>query len=272
MPHRTRSAALGLFLAAVLAVPAPALAQQLYDFDSSKVPTADGTKDYSGTANVDFTAATINHVDETITVTDDWGTPGDTSDDLTLGTVTAPSTTSKTFNYQRYFTVGDFPDCGTWYVKNTAKFVTNDTLSSDVDWWTVEFQIDCFEGCTPGFWQGGNGINLWDEKTDTLAVAVTAALEGEGMVLSDVFYTEAVFSDIFGGSDNRTLLEIVGIGGGPDFENKAKRDMIAALLNAVDGEVSYPYTVAQILADFNSGDFEAFHAKYAAANELGCDR
>jgi hypothetical protein len=132
------------------------------------------------------------------------------------------------------------------------------------------------EGCTPGFWQGGNGIELWNNPDDPLSDAVEAALVGYGLgsfdPLTEDFYTGAVFADIFGGTDTRTLLEIVGIGGGPDFEDKAKRDLIAALLNAVDAEINYPYTVAQILDDFFAGDYEAFHARYGTANELGCDR
>ncbi|MEN8115042.1 MAG: hypothetical protein ABFS21_11720, partial [Actinomycetota bacterium] len=132
------------------------------------------------------------------------------------------------------------------------------------------------EGCTPGFWQGGTGEPLWDGVADPLAADVTLALSTQvvyPLPVADVFYTDAEYNDIFGGTDTRTLLEIVGTGGGSDFENKAKRDMIAALLNSVDDEVNYPYSVNQIVHDFFViGDYEAFHTKYGAANELGCPR
>jgi hypothetical protein len=99
------------------------------------------------------------------------------------------------------------------------------------------------------------------------------ALIVEGFTPSGPFYADALYADIFGVVDGRTLLEIVGSGGGSNFEDKAKRDMIAALLNSVDAEVNYPYSVETILNDFFVvAGYEAFHTKYAAANELGGDR
>ncbi|MFV9673589.1 MAG: hypothetical protein ACNYZH_10215, partial [Acidimicrobiia bacterium] len=250
--------------------------QQLYDFDSSKTATADGTKGYSNdpAVSVDFSTATITHIDEEITVTDDYGTPDDASDDVDLGTVSAlTDDLPKTLRYQRTFAVGDFPACGDWSVVNTADFVTNDTFSTGISSWTIVFDIPCDEGLTPGFWQGGAGLPLWDEPADQLAIDVGLALFSEGYGSGDPFYAGALYDDMFDEVDGRTLLEIVGSGGGSDFENKAKRDMIAALLNSVDVEVNYPYSVATILYDFfDVGDYVAFHTKYAAANELGGDR
>jgi hypothetical protein len=233
--------------------------QQLYDFDEDGVGTADGTMDYSGNADVDFSTATITEVDESATLSDPEVPSADGM------TITAGGTfLSGTLTYT----------CGeTTLIVNTALLTEDD--SGQIRQGSADLTVTCvpvFEGCTPGFWQGGNGVSLWDDPNDTLSDAVEAALTGYGLVLSDDFYTGAQFNDIFGGTDTRTLLEIVSSGGGPDFEDKAKRDLIAALLNAVDDEIDYPASVDEILDDFFASDFVAFHEKYGAFNELGCDR
>jgi len=114
-----------------------------YDYDSAGQATADGTTDFSGTANVDFSNATVDEIDESIDVTD--------SLQGALGTVNA-SQTPKTFQYSR--NVGAYQECGDYTVDNTASFVTNDTGTTGDDNWTIEINVPC-TGCTLtiGYWK-----------------------------------------------------------------------------------------------------------------------
>ena len=129
------------------------------------------------------------------------------------------------------------------------------------------------EGCTPGFWQGGVGIQLWNTVADPDWTA-------HGGVGTNPFIQSQTFVSFFPSSgnatvDNMTMIQIVGSGGTNVWERKAARDLIAAYLNASFG-IDYPYDTATILADWNTAvaggtaGFKAFHTKYDTANNLGC--
>ena len=107
-------------------------ALQNYDYDSSGGKTANGTTNFSGTAAVDFTNATVTFVDESIDVEDSLQGP--------LGTVAAADA-PKTFTYTR--TVGPYDSCGNYEVPNTASFVTNDTGATGEDSWKVDITVLC---------------------------------------------------------------------------------------------------------------------------------
>ncbi|MBC7237315.1 MAG: hypothetical protein H5T69_15850 [Chloroflexi bacterium] len=99
----------------------------------------------SATAEVDFSKATVTEVDKCIDVHDSYG--GD------LGTV-CYGEAPKTFTYSRQ--IGPYPECGTYYVKNTASFVTQDTGAKGSDDWTIVVEVPCAEGPgvgTPGYWK-----------------------------------------------------------------------------------------------------------------------
>ncbi len=88
------------------------------------------------------------------------------------------------------------------------------------------------EGCTPGFWQGGYGRNLWNEPTDPDWPDRT----GEGGTATNPFTHDTLFCDYFGCKVGTklaglTMIEIVGTGGGEMPERKAARNVIAAYLN-----------------------------------------
>jgi uncharacterized repeat protein (TIGR01451 family) len=132
----------------------------------------------------------------------------------------------------------------------------------------------CGQGCTPGFWQGGLGITLWDEPIPDPDWAA------HGGVGTNPFVTTDQFTSFFLASgntyvDTHTMLEIVGSGGTSSWPRKAARDLIAAYLNSSFG-MGYPYDTQTILDDWadavaaGTSGFQAFHLKYAAANELGC--
>jgi hypothetical protein len=126
------------------------------------------------------------------------------------------------------------------------------------------------EGCTPGFWQGGFGIELWNEVDDP-------DWSDPG---NNPIWTGQVFDTFFQPTgtqiDDLTMLEIVGTGGTNQWARKAARDLIAAYLNASWG-LAYPVTTTEILADWADAldadpayGLREFHLEYSAYNELGC--
>jgi hypothetical protein len=139
---------------------------------SSSLPNADSRTNtatatlfgigYTGDADVDFSDADITEIDECITVVDDNGTPLDSSDDVTLGTVCADDVLPHIFTHT--IDVGPFGSgaCGENEFTNTASFETvddeNDTDESGSDSYTVIINVACPEGCTltPGYWKTHN--------------------------------------------------------------------------------------------------------------------
>jgi hypothetical protein len=117
---------------------------------------------YDGSAEVNFAGADITEIDECITVVDDNGTPGDTGDDETIGTVCADDPLPHTFTHT--IEVGPFgsENCGPNEFTNTASYTTdddeNDTDESGSDTYTVIIDVRCPEGCTltPGYWKTHN--------------------------------------------------------------------------------------------------------------------
>jgi hypothetical protein len=113
--------------------------------NTATVTTSGSVGGGSGTANVSFAGATITHVDESITVTDDYAG--------SLGTVTyGVDTLPKTFTYSRWI---HFDVCGDYTVDNTASFTTNDTGATGSASWTVTVHVPCAGGCTltQGYWK-----------------------------------------------------------------------------------------------------------------------
>ena len=100
---------------------------------SSRTNTATvyvGAASFSDSENVDFSGATINMIDECVTVSDTYAG--------SMGTVyffDAP----KTFTYSRW--IGPYNTPGDYTVENTASFVTTDTNATESDSWTVSVQV-----------------------------------------------------------------------------------------------------------------------------------
>ena len=128
------------------------------------------------------------------------------------------------------------------------------------------------EGCTPGFWQGGVGLALWNQASDPDWVAAGGA-GFNPFVTTDTF--ASFFTPTGTDIDTTTMIGIVGTGGTENWVRKAAREVIAAYLNASFG-LDYPYTTATIAADWTAAvaggtaGYRAFHAKYSVANQLGC--
>jgi hypothetical protein len=87
---------------------------------------------------------------------------------------------------------------------------------------------------------------------------------------SDLF--SSVFTD-YPQVGNKTMLELVGTGGGSSPARKAARDVVAAYLNASFG-LDYPYSPAEVAAlwtDAVANDsFDALHLLLAPLNQVGC--
>jgi hypothetical protein len=112
--------------------------------NTATVTTSGDVAGGSGTADIVFDAPT-KVVDDCIEVTDSYA--GD------LGKVCADDGLPKTFTYTRQ--IGPYATCGSYQVKNTASFVTNDTETKDSSSWTVDINVPCAGGCTltPGYWK-----------------------------------------------------------------------------------------------------------------------
>jgi roadblock/LC7 domain-containing protein len=110
--------------------------------------TPSGTTDFKGTAAVDFSSATVNTVDATASVSDNY--PGSSAAGLPA-TVNA-SDTPKTFTYTRQ--VGPYASPGSFTVDNTATVVTKDTGTTGDSTWTVNVNVPS-AGCTLtiGYWK-----------------------------------------------------------------------------------------------------------------------
>jgi len=125
------------------------------------------------------------------------------------------------------------------------------------------------QGCTPGFWQGGAGAELWNEPNDPQWV-----YNG-----TNPFIHTTLFNDFFnnGPVDPRlnglTMMDLVGSGGTSDSARRAARDMVAAYLNESAFPADFP---ASSLADLEAmwyaavagGDsaLDAFHNLVAGWN------
>jgi hypothetical protein len=117
---------------------------QNYAIDYLGGMTPIGSTDYTGSADIDFTSATMNEIDECIDVDDtNLGAP--------LGTVCYGESPT-TFNYSKW--VGPYEVCGTYIYDNTAGFITNDTQTAGNDTWDITVEVPC-DGCslTPGYWK-----------------------------------------------------------------------------------------------------------------------
>ncbi|NPV08135.1 MAG: hypothetical protein HPY83_09255 [Anaerolineae bacterium] len=121
---------------------------QNFAYDSEGIGTPSGTTDFSGTADVDFSDATVTEIDECIDVSD--SIYGD------LGTVCAADLDEETYDFELKYSlyVGPYDVCGQYEFTNCADFVTNDTGTTGQACHTVTVDVPC-EGCTltPGYWK-----------------------------------------------------------------------------------------------------------------------
>jgi hypothetical protein len=220
-----------------------------------------GTTDFTGMEVVTFASAAIDEIDECVDVTDTnpefaavFGTPQVCAD-------AAPGV----FTYARTLTT-PAGVCGDVTFDNTATFETNDTQTTGSDDASVTLTAPC-EGCTPGFWQGGAGSQLWNVPNDP----DWPASGGDGtnpyihMTPFNSFFAPVALLDGF------SMFDLVSTGGGSLDQQKAARDTVAACLNAQWG-MGFPYgSCGEIQALWAgavaSGNLAALHNLLASAND-----
>ncbi len=167
-------------------------------------------------------------------------------------------------------------DCGT--LGNTATVSAdneppadqNDNSSSAAV--TVNCPQGSNQGCTPGFWSGGVGLQLWNTSPDAQWIAA-GGLGDPPYIQTRLFNT---FFTPHSSLVGLTMLQLVGTGGTSNVVRMAARDLVGAYLNASFG-LSYPFTPVQLRAMWtaavNNGSTSAFrqlHNTLDAANRLGC--
>lgn len=123
------------------------------------------------------------------------------------------------------------------------------------------------KGCSPGFWQGGNGRWLWNDANDP-------DWKGNG---ANPYSHNTSFNSFFApypSTNGFEMFNFVRGGGGPNDWRKAARNVVAGYLNASYG-MNYPYSpaeVKQMWADAVSGSisFMDVHEILGQANTYGC--
>ena len=95
-------------------------------------------------------------------------------------------------------------------------------------------------GCTPGFWQGGNGGKLWNTAGDPQWTGNGAQPYTQATLFNSFFTPHAAL-------DGLTMINLVGTGGGPIPARKAARDLVAAYLNTTYWG-GYPWSQAELAA------------------------
>lgn len=129
------------------------------------------------------------------------------------------------------------------------------------------------EGCTPGFWQGGDGEKLWNVNNDPHWTAAG----GDG---TNPFIHTTLFNDFFTSHDDLaglTMFQLVKTGGGSNWARKTARDVVAAYLNASFG-MDYPLEADEISDAWKEAvdtdtdaAFTALHLELDEYNNYGCD-
>ncbi|MDX1450621.1 MAG: hypothetical protein R3246_16350, partial [Acidimicrobiia bacterium] len=140
----------------------------------------------SGMASVDFSTATIDETDETISVNDPFGGGY-------LGDVTAPEPQGDIDFTYTHWIVADDLDCGRNEVVNTATFTTNDTGTQGSDSWTIVVEVTCSNTCTltQGYWKTHSDLGPapYDDNWANLPNGAATEFFDTGHSWYEVFWT-----------------------------------------------------------------------------------
>jgi hypothetical protein len=195
-----------------------------------------------------FGAPTVQ-IDECVIVKDDKGTPLNTADDITLGTICAGDTQSRTFTYS--MNVGPYTMCGNYTFTNVVRFETvddaNDTTQAGSDDHTVTIVIPC-DGCTRtyGYWKNHSlrGPAFYDDTWAVLDAwyynkTTKTWVKGNGVYLQEreIFFKSGV-----------TYYQVLGTNPRNNPYYILAHQYIAAELNFLNSTAPTP----QVLAAFNT--------------------
>jgi hypothetical protein len=179
----------------------------------------------------DFGTATVDEVDECVTVTDSMAG--------SLGTVCAGDA-PKTFTYTK--TIGGFAQCGEHEVANTASFRTNDTGATGSASAKVDVTVPCGDGCsrTIGFWKTHAGFGPQaDVVTPLLPLWLGTAGGAKSIQVSTA--AEAVSLLSLEGSN--------GVAAASNGINKLYAQLLGAKLNGAGGADAADVAVTIAAAD-----------------------
>jgi hypothetical protein len=144
--------------------------------------------DYSGTAEVDFSTAVVNHVDRCVTISDDRfpGLDGELCAGETATSYTMPAPRGI------YATLLSFAECGPQVYANTARLNIGERLL-DSDVWTVNVTVPCETGCTltQGYWKthSAEGPAKYDDGWKFLPLEEDTPFFNSGKTWYEVFWT-----------------------------------------------------------------------------------
>lgn len=213
---------------------------QNHSYDYNLIPTPTGTTRFEGNANVNFTDASINEIDESINVSDDkFGN---------LGTVNY-SEVPKTFNYT--LNIGPYDAIGSYQYINTASFIANDTQTSSSDSWIVNINVPGSGATlTIGYWKNHAGFGPQKDMVSKLLP----------IWIGNPLGSKSIFID----SPQKAvdMLTMTAYGGGLNGIAKLYAQLLAAKLNIANGAdpsaVSSTITAAdKFLASYNNSDWAA---------------
>lgn len=196
-----------------------------------------------------------------VMVTDDNGTPGDTSDDVVfnLGDL-APNESA---NYNGSYDPGVAGSSTNTVVAEASDAVDSSPVSASANA-TCAVPPPGEEGCTPGFWK--NSPASWVGYSPNQTVGSVFSLPA------------GVLNNQLSGN---TLMQALNYGGGDNLVGSAQillRAAVASILNAAHPDVDFTRTAAAVVIDVNTalgtkdrGTILALAAALDADNNLGCD-
>jgi hypothetical protein len=147
--------------------------------------TPSGTTDFTGNASVSFAGATVNEIDDCITISD-------TNSHGPQGVQICVDDQTKTINYS--VTIGPYTpeDCGVLIgIDNTASFETNDTKATGEGSWKIEVDVVCTCTLTQGYWKTHSeyGKAPYDDNWAELPNRADEPFFSSGQTWYEVFWT-----------------------------------------------------------------------------------
>jgi len=207
-----------------------------------------------GTAPVDFASATINAIDECVSVEDD--RKG------TLGTVCAWDPLPKTFQYP--LDIGPYGACGSYQYVNIVTITASDSGATSTAQASVDVTVPCNVGCTltPGYWKTHSelGPAPYDDTWQALGGA-SQPFFNSGMSYHDVLWTPPKGNAYYILAHAYAAAELNSLAGADLTAVLAAFNQATTLLQAytpdvvpLDKQLKADFvSVAGILDDYNNG-------------------